>query len=270
MGKNGNHRLCLKSKPHVKCHWSLQAGLTSEGDARTYRFLDLDTAHKLPPPPTPTVQKGPFPDQIGRIAPTETINNPLRTAKAARAASEVKVHVRVEDTVDPPPPPPPPPKTGKGYPQAKKDPSRTAKAAKAASEGQAGGWAINFEHSPQAPLPSSPTVRKGLSPDQKGLIAPTGTINNHFRTAKAVTNDNHRLSKIEVKCHCSLPVGYISQSEAREPSSRLWTQPTSLLPPPSPTRTVWKGLINFDSIFEFWVFFCTFQMDIIVWCKFKI
>ena len=24
--QNGNHRLCLKSKPQVKCHWSLPAG----------------------------------------------------------------------------------------------------------------------------------------------------------------------------------------------------------------------------------------------------
>ena len=239
------------SKIETTCKVSLK--LTSKiniGRRRAHvPFYRLGHSPQTPPPPpsTPTVQKGPFPDQIGRIAPTETINNPLRTAKAARAASEVKVHVRVEDTVDPPLPPPP--KTGKGYPQAKKDPSRTAKAAKAASEGQAGGWAINFEHSPQAPLPSSPTVRKGLSPDQKGLIAPTGTINNHFRTAKAVTNDNHRLSKIEVKCHCSLPVGYISQSEAREPSSRLWTQPTSLLPPPFPHPH------SLERVNKFWFYF---------------
>ena len=31
---NGNHRLCLKSKPQVKCQWSLPGGQTLEGEAR--------------------------------------------------------------------------------------------------------------------------------------------------------------------------------------------------------------------------------------------
>ena len=34
LAANGNLRLCLKSKPQVKCHWSLPAGLTSEGERR--------------------------------------------------------------------------------------------------------------------------------------------------------------------------------------------------------------------------------------------
>ena len=160
MEKNGNHRLCLKSKPHVKCHWSLQAGLTSEGDARTYRFLDLDTAHKLPPPPpTPTVQEGPFPDQIGRIAPTETINNPLRTAKAARAASEVKVHVRVEDTVDPPPPPPPPQRLERAIHRPKRTPPGPQKPQKQPRKARRVGEpsTLNTVHKP----PSLPPPQSG-------------------------------------------------------------------------------------------------------------
>ena len=34
---DGNHTLCLKSKPQVKCHWSLPAGETSEREAHTRR-----------------------------------------------------------------------------------------------------------------------------------------------------------------------------------------------------------------------------------------
>ena len=71
-----------------------------------------------------------------RIAPTETINNPLRTAKAARAASEVKVHVRVVDTVDTPPPPP---KDWKGLFTGQKGPLQDRKSRKS-SLGRPGGW----------------------------------------------------------------------------------------------------------------------------------
>ena len=46
---NTNHRLCLKSKPQVKCHWSFLAGSTLEGEAHTgVELSTLDTAHKLP------------------------------------------------------------------------------------------------------------------------------------------------------------------------------------------------------------------------------
>ena len=111
--------------------------------------------HSPQTPPTPTVQKGPFPDQIGRIAPTETINNPLRTAKAARAASEVKVHVRVEDTVDPPPPP----KDWKGLSTGQKGPLQDRKSRKS-SLGRPGGWVSHQlwtqSTSPPPFLPHSP------------------------------------------------------------------------------------------------------------------
>ena len=47
---NGNHR--LKSKPQVKCHWTLPSRLTFEGEARARVALStLDTAHKLPHSP---------------------------------------------------------------------------------------------------------------------------------------------------------------------------------------------------------------------------
>ena len=49
---NGNHRLCLKSKPQVKCHWTLPSRLTFEVEARARVALStLDTAHKLPHSP---------------------------------------------------------------------------------------------------------------------------------------------------------------------------------------------------------------------------
>ena len=57
---NGNHRLCLKSKPQVKCHWSLPAGSTSVSEARTPRPA-LNFGHRTGPPPHPgrAIRKGP-------------------------------------------------------------------------------------------------------------------------------------------------------------------------------------------------------------------
>ena len=47
--------------------------------------------------------------------------------------------------------------------------------------------ALDLGHSPHLPTPL-----KVLTPGQKEPIAPTGTINNPFRTAKLLTNGNHR------------------------------------------------------------------------------
>ena len=70
---NGNHRLCLKLKPQVKCHWSFPAGKTLEGEAR-----GLSSRLWTYPKSSPTVRKGLSPGQKGPI------NSPLRSAKAAK------------------------------------------------------------------------------------------------------------------------------------------------------------------------------------------
>ena len=46
---------------------------------------------------------------------------------------------------------------------------------------------------PPPPHTHTHTVRKGLSPGQKGPTVPTGAINNPLSTAKAATNGNHKL-----------------------------------------------------------------------------
>ena len=80
---NGNHRLCLKSKPQVKCHWSLPAGSTSVSEARTPRPA-LNFGHRTGPPPHPgrAIRKGPNKaiHKINRKWSTSTIRAASRPA----------------------------------------------------------------------------------------------------------------------------------------------------------------------------------------------
>ena len=46
---NGNHR--LKSKPQVKCHWTLPSRLTLEGEARARRSINSGHSPQAPPQP---------------------------------------------------------------------------------------------------------------------------------------------------------------------------------------------------------------------------
>ena len=101
--------------------------------------------------------------------------------------------------------------------------------------------ALDFGHSSQAPLPP-PTVWKKLSP---GLERP---INTPFRTAKAVSNGNHRLIMSKIETTNKVPMKFsirinLGRRGAHALSSRLWTRPTS---PPSSTAR--KGPIPVESI----------------------
>ena len=55
--------------------------------------------------------------------------------------------------------------------------------------------ALSPQSQTQPTSPPPPTAQTELSPGQKGPIAPTGSINKPLRTAKAVTNGNHRNHK---------------------------------------------------------------------------
>ena len=72
---DGNHTLCLKSKPQVKCHWSLPARETSEREAHTRRPTNFRHSPQSPPQPG----KGQDPDQAAIPPNTHTQNANCRS-----------------------------------------------------------------------------------------------------------------------------------------------------------------------------------------------
>ena len=95
--------------------------------------------------------------------------------------------------------------------------------------------ALDLGHSPYLPTPL-----KVLAPGQKEPIAPTGTINNPFRTAKLVTYGNHRLmSKIETTSKVSLksPTRINLGSRAVRCTLIIWLFPRTRPPPPPTNNT---------------------------------
>ena len=84
---NGNHRLCLKSKPQVKYHWRLTSGINlGRRDAST-ELSTLDTAHK-PSTPLPQARKGLIPGWT--VCPLDT---PIPTIPANASPHPLQISV---------------------------------------------------------------------------------------------------------------------------------------------------------------------------------
>ena len=89
---DGNHTLCLKSKPQVKWHWSLPAGETSEREAHARRPTNFRHSPQSPPQPGKDQDPRPGCDPPNTHAQTAEATPPETLAECSIAPTNIQEH----------------------------------------------------------------------------------------------------------------------------------------------------------------------------------